>query len=64
MVKKFKGRYRLFWNQCPYCNSDAPAIDKCIVCKDGRDTYPPTKIIKAVWWARFLQALEIERIDT
>lgn len=61
MFEKLMGRYRLFWNACPSCNSDAPRIDNCVVCKNGRDTYPPTEITKSAWWCRFLQKLEIEK---
>lgn len=60
MFKKITGRYRLFWNSCPLCNSDAPEIDNCVVCKSGREVYPPTEITKAAWWCRFLQVLEID----
>jgi hypothetical protein len=55
------GLLRLFFNQCPRCNSDAPAVDTCFVCKQShipgqmttvsttRGLYPPTPASKALW---------------
>lgn len=31
--------WRLFWNLCPTCNSDAPECDTCPTCKGNRE-YP------------------------
>lgn len=58
---RFIGRYRLFWNQCPRCNSDAPEAYGCAVCRDiivgrklmvlnTRQQYPPSRKTKAWWW--------------
>jgi len=56
------GRFRLMLGFCPRCNSDAPAVDSCFVCKqvyeDGakttvpnrRQCYPPNLATKALWW--------------
>lgn len=54
------GHLRLFWGCCPRCNSDAPAVDCCVVCRniheDGasvrnlRQQYPPSLATKALWW--------------
>ncbi len=57
------GRLCLFWNRCPRCNSDAPAVDCCVVCRNVHSTnewgtiepnrrqqYPPTLATKALWW--------------
>jgi len=56
------GRYRLLHSFCPRCNSDAPAVDTCSVCKqvyeDGaattvqniRQCYPVNLATKALWW--------------
>lgn len=27
------GRWRIYWGQCPVCNSDAPEIDTCSFCQ-------------------------------
>lgn len=32
-------RWRIWWNLCPGCNSDAPAMDTCWVCLGSRE-YP------------------------
>jgi len=61
MIKKLNGRLRLLFNACPLCNSDAPEVDDCVVCNRGKETYPPTEIIKAGWWCRFLQVLEFDK---
>lgn len=62
--KKFHriiGQWRLFWGFCPRCNSDAPHVYKCSVCKqvhvpdkmitepNNRQLYPPMPSTKALW---------------
>lgn len=60
-MRRFQGWLRLFGNHCPRCNSDAPAVDTCCVCKqvanglgsteeNKRQQYPPTPETKALWW--------------
>lgn len=34
-LKRLRGRYRAWWGFCPACNSDAPAVDTCDVCRVG-----------------------------
>jgi len=60
------GRFRLLLGFCPRCNSDAPAVYSCSVCKqvyeDGakttvpnaRQCYPPNLATKALWWYSWL----------
>ena len=58
--QKIRGDWRLWWGFCPECNSDAPALDTCLVC-DGYSSgspgyvYPPMPMRKAIWRRRFLQ---------
>lgn len=59
-IKRIAGRWRLLLNACPRCNSDAPHVDKCVVCRNvmegamtqpnRRQQYPPTMATKAMWW--------------
>lgn len=47
LLRYLIGRYRMIWGWCPRCNSDAPAVDTCPVCRfDGhwRD-----RTSEAVW---------------
>jgi hypothetical protein len=57
------GIHRLWCNQCPRCNSDAPLVDSCSVCSAvhtdggrrvlnvrGSTPYPPTIVTKALWF--------------
>jgi hypothetical protein len=56
MKKIFKiiiGRLRLFWGFCPECNSDAPKLYDCRVCKYYGGSYPPDQFTKNDWWYRF-----------
>ena len=65
-IDRVKGRIRLFFGECPRCNSDAPAVDNCVVCKmihvDGQNTmeknvrqqFPPTVATKALWWYQWV----------
>lgn len=59
---RFNGRWALMHGFCPRCNSDAPEVYTCSVCKmshvDGqnrpekttRGMYPPNRATKALWW--------------
>jgi hypothetical protein len=50
-----RGRWRLFWNLCPACNSDAPEVDTCRVCQGfDRLKWPPSADTKSDWWQRFI----------
>jgi hypothetical protein len=65
--QRFKGLYRLWWNQCPRCNSDAPLVDSCHVCRtvqeitdsrvvevrNNRSQYPPSFATKALWLSKW-----------
>ena len=64
LVNLLRGRWRLMWNQCPRCNSDAPAVDDCHVCvnvvspeggfeNNRRQQYPPSKATKRWWLSRW-----------
>ena len=59
-LHRFIGRWRLWWGFCPRCNSDAPAVDWCYVCRSyiaddyviqegRRQQYPPSRATKALW---------------
>ena len=36
LVDNLRGRWRLWWRLCPYCNCDGPACDVCLVCNGHR----------------------------
>ncbi len=40
-----KCEWRLYWNLCPICNSDAPKCDRCNLCRSSRE-YPLSKETK------------------
>lgn len=60
------GRHRLRMGLCPRCNSDAPAVDRCHVCKyvlrpglqvferNMRQQFPPSEQTRADWWRNFV----------
>jgi hypothetical protein len=55
---RLRGDRRIRHNQCPACNSDAPAVDSCPVCEsyDARnqwDVYPPEGWRKMDWRKRY-----------
>jgi methionyl-tRNA synthetase len=58
-MKKLKAFIGCFiWGFCPKCNSDAPAIDTCKVCKNYRsfeENQTPKEILKAEWWLRYVR---------
>lgn len=49
---KLLARWRIYWNLCPACNSDAPECDDCLCC-DGSREYPLTEMRKQQYreWA-------------
>lgn len=51
-MRYFIGWWRMLFNFCPECNSDAPAIDNCPVCRNYRGYVD--KAIKAKWWKKFV----------
>lgn len=58
-MKKLNKFIRCFvWGFCPECNSDAPAIDNCKICKSYRSAFDeneiPKSILKAKWWLRYV----------
>ena len=60
---RIRGNRRIRHNQCPSCNSDAPAVDTCPVCEsyDARnkwDVYPPEGWRKMEWQKRYGSYLE------
>ena len=58
IFKLIRAYSRIMWGFCPACNSDAPAIDKCMVCMRSRE-YPPAKVMKARWMRRFKRRLRL-----
>ncbi len=52
-MKYLLGKWRLWWGFCPACNSDAPELDTCKICKSSRD-FPPSELLKRNWWLRFI----------
>lgn len=61
-LNRFIGYLRLWNNQCPRCNSDAPLVDRCGTCNQvylpngnfarnvrGSVPYPPLLSTKALW---------------
>lgn len=57
VFRLIKALRRLRYNLCPACNSDAPAIDTCRVCKSYRGSamlpYPPSSAKKEIWLAHW-----------
>jgi len=59
LLKKLRGRWRLWWGFCPHCNSDAPELYDCPVCEYYRGAYPPSPETKQRWWSRFVNELYV-----
>lgn len=47
--KRFIARWKMRWGFCPECDSDAPAIDTCPVCR-GLKEWPPSLITHVIRW--------------
>ena len=42
---RLRARWRIWWNLCPVCNSDAPEMDTCWCCRGSRE-YPLSETTK------------------
>lgn len=48
------GRWRLYWNCCPECNSFSPRIHSCDVCHSNTKAYFHwSKDIEQQWWLAY-----------
>ncbi len=50
--RQLVARWRLWWNLCPMCNSDAPRIDVCPVCHGHREV-PLSELTKDIYFSRW-----------
>lgn len=59
-----KGKWRLYWNYCPECNSYAPKIKSCDVCNcDTKAYYHWNDEIKQTWWQKYLDKHDFSRFS-
>ncbi len=58
-LRRQNGRWRLWWNLCPECNSDAPYLYDCPVCEYYHGQWPPSDKTKQEWWRRFESELYV-----
>ena len=59
---KSVGWMRLYlFSFCPQCNSDAPELYDCKICKSyssaNGDKWPPSTKLKNRWWKNFVRSL-------
>lgn len=48
------GKWRLYWNYCPECNSCAPKMQGCAVCNaDTKSYFVWNKEVEQTWWRRY-----------
>lgn len=52
-LKMLRARWRVWWGFCPACNSDAPALYECPVCRYYSGHYPPTRFRRRRWLRRY-----------
>ncbi len=61
-----RARYRLLFNCCPLCNSDAPELDTCPICNSYHqargDQYPPSMITKQKWLKEYINAINMRAL--
>jgi len=60
-LRLLRGGFRMFFNACPLCNSDAPELDSCPLCHGyhsaNGDPYPPSREILNRWKKEYRQAI-------
>ena len=54
---KLRAFWKAWWQVCPNCNSDAPAVDGCAICSGSRERYNHTMTDSraAFWLAMYLE---------
>jgi len=56
MPQRLVGKWRLYLNYCPECNSCAPTKQRCEVCdSDTRAFFHWNEDIKQAWWKKYAQ---------
>lgn len=54
--KRLIGKWRLYWNYCPECNSCAPKMHQCKVCNaDTKSYFVWNKEIAQKWWRKYAE---------
>ena len=57
LVNRLVGAWRFWWGFCPACNSDAPEVDTCQVCRAGfRYRFDGAGKHDAERWQRFVDS--------
>ncbi|HVF81421.1 MAG TPA: hypothetical protein VM884_05790 [Flavisolibacter sp.] len=58
--QRLVGKWRLYWNYCPECNSCAPKLHHCEVCNaDTKSHYNWSKEVEQTWWRRYAKKHDI-----
>jgi len=63
IIRNLRGRWRLWWNLCPECNSDAPELDTCGVCGGRRNWEKIGDSQRKIMWDRFQLLNSLEDAD-
>ncbi|GAA4739079.1 hypothetical protein [Flavisolibacter ginsenosidimutans] len=54
--QRLVGKWRLYLNYCPECNSCAPKLHHCDVCKaDTKSYFAWNKEVEKTWWKRYAE---------
>ena len=49
-----RGKWRMYWNYCPECNSFAPKVHHCDVCHNNTKAYFAwNKEVENEWWMKY-----------
>jgi hypothetical protein len=60
-LQRLRGEWRLAWDVCPTCNSDAPECDHCPTCFGSRD-YPLSAETKDIYRRSYLASIAYRRL--
>ena len=56
MPQRLVGKWRLYLNYCPECNSCAPKLHGCEVCNsDTKAFFDWNEEIKKAWWKKYAE---------
>jgi hypothetical protein len=55
-LQRIIGKWRLYLNYCPECNSCAPKIHHCEVCNaDTKSHFNWSKEVEKTWWNKYVK---------
>lgn len=62
IIEHGRASWRASCGSCPACNSDAPELERCLVCRGYKEPWPPARWRMTEWMRRYRE-LEAARAE-